>query len=63
MYRLGGKEGLRAKLQPLARAELVLIIDRFNLNPARLSLARLTKAQLVTFIATAVEVQASQPRT
>ncbi len=62
MYRLGGKEGLRAKLQPLARSELVLIIDNFRLNPARLSLARLTKPQLVTFIATAVEVQVSQGR-
>jgi hypothetical protein len=46
MYRLGGKEGLRAKLQPLARSELMLIIDNFRLNPARLSLARLTKSQL-----------------
>jgi hypothetical protein len=62
MYRLGGTEGLRAKLQPLARSELVLIIDRFGLNPARLSLARLTKLQLVTFIATAVEVQVAQGR-
>jgi len=62
MYRLGGKEGLRAKLQPLARSELMLIIDNFRLNPARLSLARLTKSQLVTFIATAVEVQISQGR-
>jgi hypothetical protein len=62
MYRLGGKEGLRARLQPLTRSELVLIIDNFGLNPARLSLARLTKSQLVTFIATAVEVQISQGR-
>ena len=61
-YRLEGKEGLRAQLQPLARTELLLIIDRFNLNPARLSLARLTQAQLVTFIATAVEIQTSQGR-
>jgi hypothetical protein len=63
MYRLGGKEGLRRQLQPLARSELLLIIDRFNLNPARLSLVRLTKSQLITFIATAVEVQISQRRT
>jgi hypothetical protein len=62
MYRLGGKEGLRARLQPLARSELLLIIDQFGLDPARLSLARLTKSQLVTFIATAVEVQISQGR-
>ena len=62
MYRLGGKEGLRARLQPLARSELLLIIDQFGLNPARLSLARLTKLQLITFISTAVEVQTSQGR-
>ena len=62
MYREGGTAGLRARLQPLARTELLLIIDAFRLNPARLSLARLTKSQLVTFIATAVEVQTSQGR-
>ena len=62
MYRLGGKEGLRARLQPLTRSELLLIIEQFRLNPGRLSLARLTKSQLVTFIATAVEVQGSQGR-
>jgi hypothetical protein len=61
-YRLEGKEGVRAQLQPLARPELLLIIDQFRLNPARLSLVRLTKAQLVTFIVTAVEVQRSQGR-
>ena len=62
MYRDGGKAGLHARLQPLARTELLLIIDAFKLNPARLSLARLTKSQLITFIATAVEVQTSQGR-
>ena len=62
MYRLGGKQGLRARLQPLTRTELLLIIDGFQLNPAQLSLARLTTSQLVTFIATAVEVQALQGR-
>jgi hypothetical protein len=61
-YRLEGKEGVRALLQPLDRAELLLIIDQFRLNPARLSLVRLTKAQLVTFIVTAVEVQSSRGR-
>ena len=59
-YRLEGKQGLRAQLQPLTRDELALIIDQFRLNPAQLSLARLTKTQLVTFIVTAVEVQSSQ---
>lgn len=62
-YRLEGKQGLRAELEPLAREELALIIDQFRLNPAQFSLARLTKAQLITFIVTAVEVQASQGRT
>ena len=61
-YRVRGKQGLRAELQPLARSELVLIIANFGLNPARLSLAQLTKSQLVTFIATAVEVQISRGR-
>src|SRR4030095_1022725 len=62
-YRLEGKVGLRAHLQPLDRQELLLMIEQFRLNPARLSLVRLTKAQLVTFIVTAVEVQSSQGRT
>ena len=57
MYRVGGKEGVRARLRPLTRSELLLIIERFGLNPAGLSLARLTTQQLITFIATAVEVQ------
>lgn len=61
-YRLEGKEGLRAHLHPLDRSELLLIIDQFRLNPAELSLVRLTKAQLVTFIVTAVEVQSSRGR-
>ena len=61
-YQLEGKEGLRAQLQPLARTELLLIIDQFRLNPAHLSLARLTKLQLVIFITTAVEVQLRQSR-
>jgi hypothetical protein len=61
-YRLEGKEGLRAQLQPLARTELLLIINQFRLNPARLSLVRLTKRQLETFIVTAVEVQSSHGR-
>jgi hypothetical protein len=62
MYRLEGKEGVRARLQPLSRAELVLMINQFGLNPGGLSLARLTKLQLVVFIATAVEVQTAQGR-
>ena len=50
-----GKGTLRAALQPLTRAELMAIIDAYNLNPPRHSLARLTDRQLVTFIITDVE--------
>lgn len=62
MYAAGGKDGVRATLRPLTRAELLLIIERFDLNPAKLSLARLSQPQLIVFIATAVEVQLSQGR-
>ena len=50
------------ELQPLTRAELLTIIDLHNLNPARLSLARLSTSQLITFIATATEAQVLQGR-
>ena len=53
------KATLRAALQPLTRAELVAIIDAYDLNPPRHSLARLTDRQLATFIVTATEVQAT----
>jgi hypothetical protein len=46
----------------LSRPELLGIINRYNLNPAEKSLIRLTDSQLVTFIVTAVEVQAIQSR-
>ena len=52
-----GKTVLRATLRPLTRAELLAVISRYNLNPAGKSLTWLTHAQLVTFIATAVEAQ------
>ena len=52
-----GREGLRARLRGGTRAELATIIDVHGLNPARLSLARLSSSQLVTFILTATEVQ------
>jgi hypothetical protein len=55
-----GKDVLRMRLRSLTRAELLTIIARYNLNPARLSVARLSESQLVTFIATATEVQALQ---
>jgi hypothetical protein len=57
-----GKAELRARLHGLKRPELLGIIRSYDLNPAGKSLARLTDAQLVTFIVTAVEVQAFQGR-
>jgi hypothetical protein len=57
-----GADILRAKLRPLSRGELLATIDNFGLNPAQKSLARLSDSQLVTFIVTAVEVQALQGR-
>ena len=54
-----GKATLRAALQRLTRAELLGIIDAYNLNPPSHSLARLSDRQLVTFIITATEVQAT----
>jgi hypothetical protein len=52
-----GKAVLRAALRPLSRAQLLAVISTYGLNPAGKSLAWLTHAQLVTFIATAVEAQ------
>ena len=57
-----GKSELRARLRVLTRAELLGMIRRYDLNPAGKSLVRLTDSQLVTFILTAVEVQALQGR-
>src|SRR5688572_12739810 len=45
------------ELQRYTRAELLAIIDAYNLNPPKHSLARLTDRQLVVFIVTATEVQ------
>ena len=57
-----GKAALRARLRVLTRPGLLGIIRSYDLNPAGKSLTRLTDAQLVTFIVTAVEVQAIQRR-
>jgi hypothetical protein len=57
-----GKAELRARLRVLSRPELLGMISSYNLNPAEKSLIRLTDSQLVTFIVTAVEVQAVQGR-
>jgi hypothetical protein len=54
---LSGEVSLRARLHPLTRAELLAIIDTYKLNPASLSLTRLTNRQLITFIVTATRVQ------
>jgi hypothetical protein len=57
-----GKAALRARLRVLTRPELVTMIQNYDLNPARKSLTRLSDSQLVTFIVTAVDVQALQGR-
>ena len=57
-----GKGVLRTRLHGLMRAELLGMIGNYNLNPAQKNLSRLTDSQLVTFIVTAVEVQAVQGR-
>ena len=62
VYAGAGELGLRAELRPLTRAELMTMIDVHDLDPAGLSLARLTNTQLVTFIVTAVEIQTKQGR-
>jgi hypothetical protein len=57
-----GKAALRARLRVLSRPELLAMIRKYDLNPGRKSLTRLSDAQLVTFIVTAVEVQTVQGR-
>ena len=57
-----GKDVLRTQFRPLTRAELLTIIEQYNLNPARVSLARLSTSQLITFIVTATETQVLQGR-
>lgn len=57
-----GKAALRTQLLVLTRPELVAMIQKYDLNPAGKSLTRLSNSQLVTFIVTAVEVQALQGR-
>ena len=54
-----GRAALRARLRVLSRSELLAIIERYNLNPAHKDLTGLSDSQLVTFIITAAEVQAS----
>ena len=54
-----GRAALRARLRLLRRSELLAIIERYDLNPALKDLTGLSDSQLVTFIITAAEVQAS----
>jgi hypothetical protein len=54
-----GVATMRANLATLSRADLTQIIAAYGLNPAGRSLAWLTQRQLVTFIVTAVQVQAA----
>jgi hypothetical protein len=53
-----GKEALRARLRVRSRSELLAIVEQYGLNPAAKRLTWLSDSQLVTFIVTAVEVQA-----
>jgi hypothetical protein len=52
-----GEHVLRRELQPFTPAVLRAIIINWGLNPAGFDLSKFTKAQLVTFIVTAVEAQ------
>jgi hypothetical protein len=55
-----GTSALRVRLRALTRPELIAMIQTYDLNPGAKSLTRLSDAQLVTFIVTAVEVQVLQ---
>lgn len=57
-----GQHVLRRELQLLNSADLRALIRDHALNPAGLDLSKLTEAQLVTFIVTAIEVQQNRPR-
>ena len=58
-----GEHVLRRELLLFKRSTLRHLIVVHGLNPAGLDLAKLTKAQLATFIVAAIEAQASRPRT
>jgi hypothetical protein len=55
-----GEHVLQRELQLFKRAALRALITDHALNPAGLDLSKLTRAQLVTFIVTAIEVQRSR---
>lgn len=57
-----GEHVLRRELLLFDRATLRALIATHNLDPASLNLAKFTKAQLVTFIVTAIEAQTSRLR-
>jgi len=52
-----GEHVLRRELQLFKRATLLALIINYDLNPRALDLSKFTKAQLVAFIVTAVEVR------
>ena len=52
-----GEHVLRRELQMFRRATLLALIINQTLNPRALDLSRFTKAQLVAFIVTAIEVR------
>jgi hypothetical protein len=55
-----GEHALRRELQLFRRARLLSLIIDCDLNPRGLDVSRFTKAQLVTFIVTAIEVRQSR---
>lgn len=54
-----GEHVLRRELQLFRRAVLLAFIVMHDLNPRSLDVSRFTKAQLIAFIVTAIEVRAS----
>lgn len=52
-----GEHVLRRELQLFRRATLLALIINYDLNPRAFDLSKFTKAQLVAFIVTAVEVR------
>ena len=57
-----GEHVLWRELPLLRRAALLSLIVAYHLNPKRLDLSRFTKAQLVAFIVTAMEVRQAPER-
>lgn len=57
-----GEHVLRRELQLFRRATLLALIINHDLNPRALDVSRFTKAQLIAFILTAIEVRTARAR-